>query len=159
MILDGVAYGTENDTFLGKLFLKSGLHRHRVHDGIDSHAAQRETLLERYAEFVEGFHQFGIDLFFLLFLLLCQGVSIIGDSLIVNRGHCDVSPFWFLHRCPMAECFQAKLKHPFRLAFLLRDEPHDIFVQSFFYYFCMYVGGESVLIFLFCHLTYKCIFF
>ena len=66
-----------------------------------------------------------------------------------------MSPFGFCLLLPIAECLQAELEHPLGLPFLGRDEPNNILVQPFFYDFCMYVGREAELIFLFGDATYE----
>ena len=119
MVLNGIAYRAEDDALFSQFLLECGFYRHRVHDSIHSHSAKCKSLFEWNAEFVECLHQFRVYFLILLLFLLCERVGIIGNGLIVNRGHIDVSPFRFLHFCPMAECFQTELEHPFRLSFLL----------------------------------------
>ena len=69
-----------------------------------------------------------------------------------------VSPCGLIDSLPIAERLQAKVEHPFGLAFLLGYEPHHILVQTLFYYVGMHVGGEAVFIFLLGHLSHKGIF-
>ena len=61
MFLYCLAYRAEYYAFLGKFLFKSGLHRHRVHYGIDGCPAKCETFFERNAQFVERLHQFRVN--------------------------------------------------------------------------------------------------
>ena len=158
VILYGIAYGTEYYSLLGELLLERGLHRHRVHDGIHCHAAQGQTLLEWYAELVKRLHQLGVYVL-LVGTVLGQRVGIVGNGLIVYLRQVDVSPRRLLERLPVAQGLQPELKHPLRLTLLLRDEAHDILVESSLYDVRMHVGGEAVLIFLVGHLAHVCVLY
>ncbi len=157
MLLDCLAYGAEDDAFLAQFFLESGLHRHRVHNGIHgSVAAQCQTFLEGDAQFVERLLQFGVNLSVALGFL-CHRVGKVTDVLVVDWRHMHMPPRGLLQRLPVAESLQAELQHPFGFTFLSRDEPNDILVQPFLYYFGMYIRREAELILLFGHLTHKLI--
>src|SRR3712207_7369157 len=54
----------------------------------------------------------------------------------------------------MLESLKTKVEHPSGLTFLLGDKAHNILVESLLYYFGMYVGSESELIFLLGNLLY-----
>ena len=68
-------------------------------------------------------------------------------------------PRWLLQGLPIAERLQAEVQHPVGFPFLSRDEPNDILVQPFLDDFCMYIRGETELIFLFGYLTDKLVLF
>ena len=159
MLLDGIADGTEDDALLGQLFLKSGLDADRVHDGIDSGVAtQGQALLQGDAQLVEGLFQFRVYLA-VAFGLLCHGVGVVGDALVVDGRHMDVAPRWLGLLLPVAEGLQTEVKHPLRLAFLLGNKSHDILVQSLLDDFCMDIRREAEFILLFGYLTDKLILF
>ena len=158
VVLHCVAYRAEYDALLGQLLLEGGLHRHRVHYGVDRRSAQRQPLFQRNAQLVEGLHQFGVNLLLLRLGLLGQRVGIVRYGLVVNLRQMHVSPRGLLHREPVAESLQAEVEHPFRLALLGRNEPHDVLVQSSVDYLCVYVGGEAELVFLFGHAAHKLVF-
>ena len=65
-----------------------------------------------------------------------------------------MSPLGLLHRGPVAVGFQTEVEQPFGFFLLGRYEPHHVFVESAFYDFGMYVGGEAILVLLVCHLAY-----
>ena len=78
MFFDGLTDGAEDDALFGQFFLVGGLHRNGVHDGIHGGlSAEDESFFQRNAQFLEGFHHFGVNLFFLLVLFLGHGVGII----------------------------------------------------------------------------------
>lgn len=54
-----------------------------------------------------------------------------------GRGECE----------PVAECLQAEVEQPFRLAFLMRDKAYDVLVQAGRNKVGVDVGSESVFIF------------
>ena len=68
-----------------------------------------------------------------------------------------MAPLRLLLLFPIFQGAQAEVQQPLRLSLLLRDEAHDILVQSDGYDFGMYVSGEAELIFLLGHLTHKVI--
>ena len=161
MILYGIANRTEDDALLGKVLLKGGLYRHRVHNGVYSHTAQRQSLLKRYAELVECLHQLRVYLLLLVRRLLGKRVGIVGNRLVVYLGHMHVRPCWLLKLLPVAESLEAELQHPVGFALLLRDQSNDILVQAFLYDVGMHIGSKAVLVFLVGHLSYiriLCIF-
>ena len=157
MVLYGVADGAENYSFLCEFLLEGGLHRHRVHNGIHRHAAERQSFFERYAELVECLHELRVYLL-LLILLLCQRVGIIRDCLVVDLRQVHMSPCGLLERLPVAERLKAELEHPVGLALLLRDQSHNILVETFLYDVGVHVCGEAIFIFLLRHLSHKGIF-
>ena len=71
----------------------------------------------------------------------------------------EVSPGGSRLLLPIAEGLEAELKHPLRLVLLCRNEPHDIFVDTFLYNIRLHIGGEAIFIFLLRHLAYKLIAF
>ena len=71
----------------------------------------------------------------------------------------DMAPSGLLHLLPVSESLQTELQHPVRLALLGRYEAHDVLIQAVGYYLGMHVGGESVLIFLLCHLAHELVLF
>ena len=117
MFLDGLADAAEDYALLTQLLLECGLHRHRVHDGIDSGATQCEPFLKWYAELVERFLQFRVYLLVLGFA--GKGVGIIRYSLIVNVGHRQMSPCRLLQGFPVIESLKPELEHPFGFSLLL----------------------------------------
>ena len=118
MLFDGLADRAEDDAFLAQLLLEGGLHRHRVHDGVDGGVAtQRQTLLQGNAQLVEGLLQFGVYLS-VARRFLGHRVGIIGNFLIVDRRHMHVSPLRLGLLFPVAERLQSELEHPLGLAFL-----------------------------------------
>jgi hypothetical protein len=157
MILDSLTNRAEDDSLLGKFILERGLYRHGVHDGIHSCTTQCEALFERNTQFVESLLQFRVYLF--VGRLLRQRVGIIGNGLIVYFGNVDMSPRWLLQGCPVIVSLETEVEHPFRFAFLPRDEPHDVFVQPLINDFGMHVGSESELVFLFGYLLDKLVFY
>ena len=152
MLLYGITDGAEDDTLFGEFLLEGGLHRYRVHDGIYGHTAQRQALFQRNTEFVEGLHEFGVNLLLSLLVFLGHGVSIVGDGLIVYGGQVDVSPGGLLQCLPVAESLQPEFEHPLRLLLLLGNQPHHVLIESSLNHFGMHVGREAELIFLFSHL-------
>ena len=79
MVLYGLTHGAEYDTLLGQCLLECGLDRYGVHDSINCHAAaQRQTLLKGYTQFVKGLHNLRINLLKTLgTLFLDRGVGVI----------------------------------------------------------------------------------
>ena len=75
MFLDCLTDTAEYHSLLPQLLLKCGLHRHRVHYSVDGGATQCEPFLEWYAELVESFLQFGVNL--LVFWFFSKRVGII----------------------------------------------------------------------------------
>ena len=71
----------------------------------------------------------------------------------------NVSPLWLLERLPVIVGFQTKFEHPVWLSLLLRDQAHNILVETLFYDFSMYIGGKAEFIFLLSHLLDKLILF
>ena len=164
MLLYGLAYRAEDNALLAQLVLESCLHGDGVHDGIDSRvAAQGEPFLKGNTQLVESLFQLRVDgwrtVVAFLGLLLCQRVGIVGYVLIVDGRQMEVSPGGSRLLLPIAEGLEAKLKHPFRLVLLCRNEPHDIFVDTFLYNIRLHIGGEAIFIFLLRHLAYKLIAF
>ena len=158
MLLNSLADGTENDPLLTQLLLERGLHRNGVHDGIDSGiAAEGQTLLQGDAQLVERLLQFGVYalLFSFLAIPFYGGVGIIADGLVVDGRQCQVPPCGLLQLLPVAEGLQPERQHPLRLAFLLRNEPDDIFVEADWYDLGFNVGRETELILLLGYATHQ----
>ena len=99
MLANGLANGAEDDSFLAQLFLESSLHTNRVHHGIDGCSGQCHSLFQRNSKLVESLHEFRVNLSGVCrrsrFSRLCR-CRIIGDVLIVDRRHLEVSPGWLL---------------------------------------------------------------
>jgi len=70
-----------------------------------------------------------------------------------------MSPFWLLERLPVIVGFQTKFEHPIRLSFLLRDQAHNILVETLFYDFSMHIRGKTILVFLVNHILDNLILF
>ena len=155
MVLNGLTDGGEDNAFLSQLLLERRLHRYRVHDRIDSRAAESEPLLERNAELIESLLQLWVDLLVLRFL--SQRVGIVGYCLEIDVRNVDVSPCGNGESLPVAVSLQTEVEEPVGLSLLLGDKPHDILVESFRDDLGLYVGGETILIFLVYHLLYKLI--
>ena len=154
MVLYGVAYRAEDDALLRELLLESGLHRHRVHDGIHRHTAERKAFLERDAELVERLHQLRVYLLLAVVLLLRHRVGVVGNCLIVYLRQVEVSPRRLFLCLPELERLEAEVEHPVRFALLLRDETHHVLVKSLVYYIRMHVCGEPESILLLRHLAH-----
>ena len=58
-----------------------------------------------------------------------------------------MSPVGHLHLLPFAECVQAEVQQPLRLAFPLGYHPDNVFVQAFGYKVLVHVRDEAFLIF------------
>lgn len=144
----GLTDGAEDDALFLQFLLEGGFDRHGVHHGINGHTRECQTLMKRDAEFVEGFHQFGVYLFAAFLLLFLGRVGIIRDGLIVDLWQVDVSPFGLLQCEPIAIGLQAEVEQPFWFAFLRGDETNDIFIEASLDDFRMDIGGEAVFVFL-----------
>ena len=155
MLLDGFADGAEDDALLTKFVLESGLHRHRIHNGIDGCVAtQRKTFLEGNAQLVEGLLQLRIN-GPVAFSLFGHRVGIIGDRLIIDGGQCDMPPIGLSHGLPMTESLQAELKHPVGFTFLRGDQSDDILVQTPLDDLGLNIGGEAELVLLLGYATHQ----
>ena len=165
VLADGLADRAEDDALLAELLAERRLDAHRVHHGIDGCSGQCHALLQRDAQLVEGLHQLRVD--FLLSLLplapcplpLAGRVSIVGDGLVVNLRHLEVSPSRLLKGQPIAISIQAELQQPVRFSLLLGDEAHDVLRQTLLDDVRLHVGSEAVLVLLLRHLTHETVLF
>ena len=149
MLLHGLADRAEDDALLGQFFLEGGLHRHRVHDGVDGCAAQGKPFLQGYSQLVEGLLHLGVYLP-VLGLTRCW-VGVVGDGLVVDVGQMQMSPIRSLHLLPVGEGLQSEVEQPLGLSLFLGDEMYYLLIEAFVYDLGVYVGGEAELILLFGH--------
>ena len=70
-----------------------------------------------------------------------------------------MSPFWLLERLPVIVGLQTKFEHPVWLSLLLRDQAHNILVETLFYDFSMHIRGKTILVFLVYHILDNLILF
>ena len=137
----------EDDTLLGQHLLEGCLDRNRVHHRIDCHARQRHLLFERNTQLVERATQLRVDFVHRVELGFCARCGVIDYVLVIDFGNIEVGPRWHSHREPMVVGFKTICCKPLRFTFFLRDESHDIFVQTARNCFGLDVGGESVFVF------------
>ena len=154
MLLNSLTNATEDDALLREFLLKGSLYRHGVHDGIDSGiAAECKTFLQGDTQLIEGLLQFRVYLS-VADRLLSRRVGIVAYRLVVYLRQLHMSPCRLLHSLPVTESRQTKFQHPLRLILLLRNEPYNVFIQSYRYYLSLYVGSKAELIFLLRHLAH-----
>ena len=124
-----------------------GLHRHRVHHGVDSHARQAFLLVEGDAQLVERLADLGVNLVKRAGRLLLPRRGIVADGLEIDVGHLQVPPLRRGHGEPVAVGLQAELKQPLRLMLEPRDKPHHILVKPHGDDLGVDVGHETVFVF------------
>ena len=118
ILLDGIADRAKQYTHLCQFFLEGGFHRHRVHDSIYRHPAQRQSLFQRDAQFVERLHQLGIYLFLVAALFACHRVGIVRNGLVIHLGQMHMPPLGLFQGAPIPISLQAEVEHPLRLTLL-----------------------------------------
>ena len=147
MILYRLTERTEYNTFLSQVLLKRCLDRNTVHNGIDSHSAQYLLFFQRNSQLIEGFQQFWINFFHTFRSVFLNGSRVINNILIIDRRNFQQSPVRHFQCLPVTESTQAKLKQPFRLMFLGRNNPNGLFIQPSMDHICIYIRNESIFIF------------
>ena len=150
-MLHGLAKGAEDDAFFGQCILKRRLHRHAVHHRINRHSAQLRPLMQWNTQFVEGLHQFRINLIHTFRSLFLLRRRIVNDVLIVDGRNPEMRPCRHLKRLPVAERFQAERQQPIRLVLLCRNQANGCFIQSAMNDICINISHETVFVFATCY--------
>ena len=157
IFLHCLADGAEQDTLVLQHLLRSGLHRHRVHDGVVCHTCQLLLLPQGDTQLVEGGKQLRVHLVKALFQLFLLGSRIIDNILVVHLVILQMTPVGLLHGLPLAESVQAELQQPFRLVLFLRYEAYHIFVKALADGVCLDIGDKTPFILLVGNLLYDTI--
>ena len=145
MLFHCLAERHEDDAVLRQRLLESGLHRGGVHHGVDGHSGEFFLLVERDAEFVEGRQKLRVDLIQALRLALFWR-CVIYNVLIINRWDGEMCPSRHLQRLPMTERLKTEFQQPFRLLFLLRNKPDNVFIQTLRYHIGLDIGHKTELV-------------
>ena len=149
MGLHGLAEAAEDDADGGQLLPVGGGDADGIEDHVHGHARQGLLLVDGHAQLLEGAAQLGIHLIHGGVLgLLGLGGAVVDDLLEVGFGVDHIGPVGLGHGQPVAVGLEAELKQPFGLAFLGRDEPDHVLVQSGRDAVRFDVRHEAVLVFL-----------
>jgi len=147
MVVHRLGERHENDPQAGELVAESRRDRDAVEHRVDGDAGEDLLLVDRDAELVECGAHFRIDFVEAVQHLLLLRRRVVNDVLVVDRVVLDVLPGRLFHREPEAIRLQAPLEQPLRLVLLLRDQPHDVFAETFGNRLAFDVGDEPVLVF------------
>ncbi len=136
----------EDDAVLLELLLERRGHGDAVEHRIDGHAREALLLLQGNTQLLERLEQLRVDLVQALGRLPLLRSGIVVNGLIVDRRIRDVGPCRLGHGEPMAIGLEPPLEHPGRLAFLLGDQPNDVFAQAAGRELRLNIGTPTVLV-------------